>query len=83
MLVKITGTVSLPLEATDVNELEEAVFQGGVRVMRELMATSFTLLAQQADSVCPSCGHRRLVGDDHVPVQLRPRFGTVPLTRRH
>ncbi len=81
--VKVTCTMSLPLNQTDMNQLEAAIFQAGLRVMVQHMTQALTMFDPQGDRVCLPCGSSTVVGDGRSLFHLHTRFGTVPVNRRH
>lgn len=53
MLVKLTCTMSLPLNQPEGNHLETLVFTAGLTLMRQALVLVSTRLEQEADRTCP------------------------------
>lgn len=82
MQVQVTCTLNLIHAMPDVNRLEEAVFDLGLKVMAELMARALAALDERSEKVCANCSGRDFAADGTAPHRLRTRFGTVPIKRR-
>ncbi len=79
---KVTCTLNLTAELTEVNRLKEAVFERGLRGMAEVRARALAARDERSEKVCPECSGHHLVADGTGPHRLRSRLGTVGLRRR-